>query len=133
LFHIIWLAGIDKSSSMCILQKMTHHQGFTMCSGLSSFSCFVLFGWQEWNQHACTSRGYILAKQQYQFSHSSNNVWLTGIESACNKSTLVQCSSCCVCCSNIVLFVGRRKRTHNMLHSNTVHFFAVVASWFLLQ
>ena len=134
LFHIIWLAGIDKSSSMCMLQKMTHHKGFTkqlhknLCSALSSCSFFVLSGWQEWNQHVCTNRGYILTKQQYQFLHSSkfflnllfHNVWMTGIDDAPMIYQAVQIVT--HQCSRVLVVFA------HILHSNAVQFFAVVVS-----
>ena len=89
----------DTSSGiyLVVAQKFDIYQAvageFWHSRAFNSSCCFVLFGWQEWNQHAwCTiRRGYII----YQFSHSTTaqffllllfrNVWLTGIESAYNK------------------------------------------------
>jgi hypothetical protein len=63
LFHIIWLAGIDKSSSMCMLQKMTHHKGSTEKPNKNLFSFLFRIVWLAGMTSACMYQQRIYSYQ----------------------------------------------------------------------
>ena len=87
--------------------------------------CFILFGWQEYNQHTCTRRPCTpVIYLAHLFFFVCHMFWLTEIESACARKVSMQQWYISILLEKFYLqkFTPRTKWTrnaHTLLHSSS--------------